>query len=87
MLPHSPTGKVAGGAAAGDVPHTAAMLSLDNVFSAEQFAGWTASLERGLGRPVERWSAEPELDGPAVAARYRHGRLVRLITRGDSSGP
>ncbi|MGW0546191.1 NAD-dependent DNA ligase LigA [Streptomyces altiplanensis] len=85
VLPDSPTGKVAGGAAVGDVPHTAAMLSLDNVFSAEQFAGWTASLERRLGRPVERWSVEPKLDGLAVAARYRHGKLVRLITRGDGT--
>ncbi|GAA2963569.1 NAD-dependent DNA ligase LigA [Streptomyces enissocaesilis] len=84
-LPDSPTGKVAGGAAAGDVPHSAAMLSLDNVFSAEQFAGWAASLERRLGRPVERWSVEPKLDGLAVAARYRHGKLVQLITRGDGT--
>ncbi|GGX15535.1 NAD-dependent DNA ligase LigA [Streptomyces chryseus] len=85
VLPNSPTGKVAGGAAVGDVPHTVPMLSLDNVFSAEQFVTWTASLERRLGRPVERWSVEPKLDGLAVAARYRHGRLVQLVTRGDGT--
>ncbi|CAM5702265.1 DNA ligase OS=Streptomyces tendae OX=1932 GN=ligA PE=3 SV=1 [Streptomyces tendae] len=33
VLPDSPTGKVAGGAAVGDVPHSVPMLSLDNVFS------------------------------------------------------
>ncbi|RPK55682.1 DNA ligase [Streptomyces sp. ADI96-02] len=82
-LDSSPTGKVAGGAAVGDVPHTEPMLSLDNVFSAEQFAAWTASLERRIGRPVAAWSVEPKLDGLAVAARYRDGRLERLITRGD----
>nr|MDT0523459.1 NAD-dependent DNA ligase LigA [Streptomyces sp. DSM 41633] len=76
----SPTGKVAGGAAVGDVPHTVPMLSLDNVFSAEQFVSWTASLERRIGRPVAAWSVEPKLDGLAVAARYREGRLERLIT-------
>ncbi|MET9998335.1 NAD-dependent DNA ligase LigA [Streptomyces microflavus] len=81
----SPTGKVAGGAAVGDVPHTVPMLSLDNVFSAEQFATWTASLERRIGRPVAAWSVEPKLDGLAVAARYREGRLERLITRGDGA--
>ncbi|MEW1631823.1 NAD-dependent DNA ligase LigA [Streptomyces sp. NPDC089173] len=81
----SPTGKVAGGAAVGDVPHTVPMLSLDNVFSAEQFAAWTASLERRIGRPVAAWSVEPKLDGLAVAARYRDGRLERLITRGDGT--
>ncbi|MEV8094427.1 NAD-dependent DNA ligase LigA [Kitasatospora sp. NPDC085879] len=82
-LPDSPTGKVAGGAAVGDVPHTVPMLSLDNVFSAEELAAWAAGLERRLGRPVDGWCVEPKLDGLAVAARYRQGRLVRLITRGD----
>ncbi|WP_129767681.1 NAD-dependent DNA ligase LigA [Streptomyces sp. L-9-10] len=85
VLAHSPTGKVAGGAAGGDVPHTAPMLSLDNVFSAEQFTAWAASLERRLGRPVEAWSVEPKLDGLAVAARYENGELARLITRGDGT--
>ncbi|MEU0832620.1 NAD-dependent DNA ligase LigA [Streptomyces sp. NPDC005969] len=85
VLAASPTGKVAGGAAGGDVPHTVPMLSLDNVFSAEQFATWTASLERRIGRPVAAWSVEPKLDGLAVAARYRSGRLERLITRGDGT--
>ncbi|MFF8278296.1 NAD-dependent DNA ligase LigA [Streptomyces lateritius] len=81
----SPTGKVAGGAATGDVPHSRPMLSLDNVFSAEQFTTWAASLERRIGRPVERWSVEPKLDGLAVAARYEQGRPARLITRGDGT--
>ncbi|SCE28922.1 DNA ligase (NAD+) [Streptomyces sp. ScaeMP-e83] len=85
ILESSPTGKVAGGAAVGDVPHTVPMLSLDNVFSAEQFVTWTASLERRIGRPVEAWSVEPKLDGLAVAARYREGRLEQLITRGDGT--
>ncbi|WP_413752332.1 NAD-dependent DNA ligase LigA [Streptomyces sp. R-74717] len=85
VLEASPTGKVAGGAASGDVPHTVPMLSLDNVFSAEQFATWTASLERRIGRPVAAWSVEPKLDGLAVAARYRAGRLEQLITRGDGT--
>ncbi|MDX3066718.1 MULTISPECIES: NAD-dependent DNA ligase LigA [Streptomyces] len=84
-LDASPTGKVAGGAAVGDVPHTVPMLSLDNVFSAEQFATWTASVERRIGRPVAAWSVEPKLDGLAVAARYREGRLDQLITRGDGT--
>ena len=85
VLPGSPTGKVAGGAAEGDVPHTQPMLSLDNVFSGEQFAVWVASLERRIGRPVTGWSVEPKLDGLAVAARYRDGKLVQLITRGDGT--
>ncbi|MEV8092290.1 NAD-dependent DNA ligase LigA [Streptomyces nigra] len=83
ILTASPTGKVAGGAVEGDVPHTVAMLSLDNVFSAEEFGAWTASLARRVGHEVERFSVEPKLDGLAIAARYVGGRLSRLITRGD----
>ncbi|MER6831538.1 NAD-dependent DNA ligase LigA [Streptosporangium sp. NPDC000563] len=85
VLPTSPTGKVAGGAVVGDVPHAVPMLSLDNVFGAGQLADWAASLERRLGRPVAAWSVEPKLDGLAISARYRHGRLVRLVTRGDGT--
>ncbi|MGW7403021.1 NAD-dependent DNA ligase LigA [Streptomyces sp. NPDC054833] len=85
VLPDSPTGKVAGGAAEGDVLHTVAMLSLDNVFSPEQFAAWAASLARRIGHEAERFSVEPKLDGLAVAARYTQGRLTRLITRGDGT--
>ncbi|MFJ6080828.1 NAD-dependent DNA ligase LigA [Streptomyces sp. NPDC092369] len=85
VVPDSPTGKVAGGAVEGDVPHTVAMLSLDNVFSAEEFTAWTASLARRIGHDVERFSVEPKLDGLAVAARYTDGRLRQLITRGDGT--
>ncbi|MDP4505713.1 NAD-dependent DNA ligase LigA [Nonomuraea turcica] len=85
VLPSSPTGKVAGGAVVGDVPHTVPMLSLDNVFSAEKLADWAAALERRLGRAVTVWSVEPKLDGLAISARYRNGRLAQLVTRGDGS--
>jgi len=85
ILPDSPTGKVAGGAIEGDVPHTVAMLSLDNVFSPEEFTAWTASLARRIGHDVTAFSVEPKLDGLAIAARYSHGRLTRLITRGDGT--
>lgn len=85
VLPDSPTGKVAGGAVEGDVPHTVPMLSLDNVFSPEEFTAWTSSLARRIGHDVARFSVEPKLDGLAIAARYTHGRLTRLITRGDGT--
>ncbi|MFG3345832.1 NAD-dependent DNA ligase LigA [Streptomyces sp. NPDC048018] len=83
----SPTGLVADGAAPeGDVPHTSRLLSLDNVFSPEELTGWAASLTRRLGREAEGgFTVEPKLDGAAVAARYRGGRLVQIITRGDGT--
>ncbi|MFE7564580.1 NAD-dependent DNA ligase LigA [Kitasatospora sp. NPDC057500] len=83
VLPDSPTGKVAGGAVRGDVPHSVPMLSLDNVFDATELTDWAAGLERRLGRPVAGWCVEPKLDGLAVAARYQGGKLVQMLTRGD----
>ncbi|MFF5785733.1 NAD-dependent DNA ligase LigA [Streptomyces sp. NPDC012693] len=82
----STTGLVADGAAGGDIPHTTRLLSLDNVFSPEQLSGWEASLKRRLGRDAEGgFTVEPKLDGAAVAARYRDGRLAQIITRGDGT--
>lgn len=83
----SPTGLVADGAApGGDVAHTTRLLSLDNVFGPEQLLAWEASLRRRLGRePAGGFTVEPKLDGAAVAARYRDGRLVQVVTRGDGA--
>ncbi|WP_432156057.1 NAD-dependent DNA ligase LigA [Streptomyces sp. bgisy153] len=83
----SPVGKVGGGAApTGDVAHTVPMLSLDNVFDADGLMKWGASLARRLDAPVRGgYAEEPKLDGMAIAARYRQGRLTQLIGRGDGS--
>lgn len=70
------------GGTAGDVEHSAPMLSLDNVFSAEELVEWHTSLVKRLGRDP-RYVVEPKLDGLALAARYQRGSLVQLITRGD----
>lgn len=84
LLPDSPTGKVAGGASTGgDVPHTVPCLSLDNVFSAAELGGWVDTLARKLGRPAGGFTVEPKMDGMAICARYRDGRLDKLVTRGD----
>nr|WP_204745623.1 NAD-dependent DNA ligase LigA [Glycomyces paridis] len=86
VAPDSPTREVAAGVTTGEVEHVARMLSLGNVFSDEELTEWAASVERRLGgRPVEAWAVEPKLDGVALAARYRDGALVQLVTRGDGS--
>ncbi|MFD8882073.1 NAD-dependent DNA ligase LigA [Streptomyces erythrochromogenes] len=87
VSPDSPIGLVADGAAPlGDAAHTTRLLSLDNVFDAEGLIGWGVSLQRRLGRaPQGGFTVEPKIDGAAVAARYRDGRLVQIITRGDGS--
>ncbi|WP_042381173.1 NAD-dependent DNA ligase LigA [Streptacidiphilus melanogenes] len=82
----SPSRQVGAGVTTGDVMHTVPMLSLGNVFSDEELAAWAASLERRLGgEAVAGWAVEPKLDGVALAARYREGRLVQLVTRGDGA--
>jgi DNA ligase (NAD+) len=87
VSPDSPIGLVADGAApVGDVAHSTRLLSLGNVFNAEELVAWGASVQRRLGRsPQGGFTVEPKIDGAAVAARYRDGRLVQVITRGDGS--
>ncbi|MGW6691087.1 NAD-dependent DNA ligase LigA [Streptomyces sp. NPDC054961] len=83
----SPTGLVGDGAAPiGDVAHTTRLLSLDNVFDPDGLLAWGASLQRRLGHePAGGFTVEPKMDGAAVAARYRAGRLEQIITRGDGT--
>ncbi|GHJ48310.1 DNA ligase 2 [Catellatospora sp. TT07R-123] len=77
----SPTRTVAG--TGGDVEHSAPMLSLDNVFDEDGLRGWAARLHKAVGQRVAQYTVEPKVDGLAVAARYRGGRLVLVATRGD----
>ncbi|MFD9516208.1 NAD-dependent DNA ligase LigA [Streptomyces sp. NPDC059979] len=85
--PDSPTGLVGDGAApVGDIAHTTRLLSLDNVFDPAGLTAWGASLERRLGHaPTGGFTVEPKMDGAAVAARYRAGRLEQIITRGNGT--
>nr|WP_208382661.1 NAD-dependent DNA ligase LigA [Microbacterium ulmi] len=64
------------------VEHAERMLSLDNVFSDEEFLAWAARVERDAGRPVH-YLCELKIDGLALSLRYEHGRLTSAATRGD----
>ncbi|MFE9424364.1 NAD-dependent DNA ligase LigA [Kitasatospora sp. NPDC006697] len=82
----SPTTKVAAGALPeGSVVHTTPMLSLDNVFDADELVRWAQSLGKRLGREPRGFHAGPKIDGLAVAAHYREGKLVQLVTRGTGT--
>jgi len=80
----SPTQSVGGRASSlfDPVVHAERMLSLDNVFSLEQFAEWAARVERGAGRRVN-YLCELKIDGLAINLRYEHGTLTSAATRGD----
>ena len=64
------------------VRHAERMLSLDNVFSIEEFEAWAARVERDAGRSVH-YLCELKIDGLAINLRYENGVLVTAATRGD----
>jgi DNA ligase (NAD+) len=64
------------------VRHAERMLSLDNVFSRDEFLAWAARVERDAGRRVD-YLCELKIDGLAVNLRYENGVLVSAATRGD----
>ncbi|MCW4384813.1 NAD-dependent DNA ligase LigA [Salinibacterium sp. SYSU T00001] len=64
------------------VEHAEPMLSLDNVFSLEEFAGWAARVERDAHRHID-YLCELKIDGLAINLRYEHGVLTTAATRGD----
>ena len=80
----SPTQSVGGSVAAlfDPVRHAERMLSLDNVFSVEQFIEWSARVVRNAGRSVD-YLCELKIDGLAINLRYENGLLVSAATRGD----
>ncbi len=81
----SPTQTVGGRAQStlfAPVQHAERMLSLDNVFSIDEFAAWAAKVERDSGRPVD-YLCELKIDGLAISLRYENGTLTSAATRGD----
>lgn len=64
------------------VQHAERMLSLDNVFSLEEFHAWAVRAEKSAGRSI-RYLCELKIDGLAMNLRYEHGRLTSAATRGD----
>ena len=63
------------------VEHLERLMSLDNVFSAEELAGWHDRAVRLGG--TGPYLCELKIDGLAIDLVYENGRLVRAATRGD----
>ncbi|NMO52677.1 NAD-dependent DNA ligase LigA [Actinoplanes sp. TBRC 11911] len=82
--PDSPTQNVGGTFSSqfAEVVHAERMLSLDNVFNADQLDAWAERTVRDAGGPVE-FICELKVDGLAINLTYENGRLVRGATRGD----
>lgn len=82
----SPTQRVGGRASSQftEVRHLEPLLSLGNVFSAEELRAFDERVLSGLpaGSKVE-YVMEPKIDGLACSLIYENGKLVRAATRGD----
>ena len=85
----SPTQRVGGKPAEGfkKAQHSRAMLSLDNVYSAEELADWDRRVRELAGKLPVEYTAELKLDGLSVALEYRPAEagawLISGLTRGD----
>lgn len=82
----SPTQRVGGRASSQftEVRHLEPLLSLGNIFSAEELRAFDERVRSGLpaGSKVE-YVMEPKIDGLACSLIYENGKLVRAATRGD----
>lgn len=87
MTPDSPSVRVGGTPRTGftQVPHSAAMLSLDNALNEGELREFDRRVRELLGGAGYRYAAELKLDGLSLAVRYREGLLDLAVTRGDGS--
>jgi len=68
------------------INHEVPMLSLDNVFSADDILGFIERINNRLKRSLTLpFCVEPKLDGLAISLLYEKGYLVRAATRGDGA--
>src|ERR1700684_1137133 len=81
--PDSPTQRVAGTISTlfTAVEHLERLLSLDNVFSAEEFSAWAERAAKLGG--TGPYLCELKIDGLAIDLVYERGRLTSAATRGD----
>ena len=87
ITPDSPTQRVGAAPAAQfrAIRHPLPMLSLSNVFDAEEFGEFHRRCAEQLGVEQLELVAEPKLDGLAISLIYEHGLLIRAATRGDGT--
>src|ERR1700761_9600681 len=87
ITPDSPTQRVGGKPREGfvKVPHSAAMLSLDNAYNEQELRDWARRVEELSGRAEIEYECELKLDGLSMALRYQDARFVLAVTRGDGT--
>ncbi len=85
VTPDSPTQRVGGEALNKfkKVQHAARMLSMEDVFSPEEFAAWYKRVTERVDAKQLDVYCMPKLDGLAISLEYRDGVLSVAATRGD----
>lgn len=85
ILSYSPTQRVGEKPAAGfeNIAHVEPMLSLDNVFSRQDFLQFFKRIAEPFSTAMLSLCCEPKMDGLAVNLRYENGYFVSGATRGD----
>lgn len=88
VTPDSPSRRIGGSSADrfSKVEHPHTLLSLTNVFSAEDLMTWRERLVPQLQPDLQEslgWVLEPKIDGLSVALEYRNGLFMRGATRGN----
>ena len=66
------------------VPHRYPMLSLGNTYAKEELYEFDNRIRKATDASYS-YSCELKFDGTAICLTYRHGRLLRALTRGDGT--
>lgn len=82
--PNSPTQRVGNdiNKAFTQVKHKYPMLSLGNTYTIDEVASFYNRVRSGLNEDF-RIVGELKYDGTSISLTYRHGKLLRAVTRGD----
>ena len=83
LEPDSPSLGVGGGFATSFAQHDhiEKMMSLDNVFDADELNSWFDRVEKDS--PAPNYLCELKVDGLAINLLFENGQLVRALTRGN----
>ena len=65
------------------IKHQTKMMSLEDVFSEEEFSDWLERIKKLAPRDIFNFYAEPKFDGLALSIVYENGVLDYAATRGD----
>jgi DNA ligase (NAD+) len=85
VTPDSPTQRVGGKPREGfgKVPHSSAMLSLDNALNEQELRDFDRRVRDLLGDEKYTYAVELKMDGLSMAVRFDEGQFRQAVTRGD----